>query len=125
VKLLHSSTTMLTTKEFNKLSDKIIDKLYGLNPDIQEIYDIHVNYVDDVWRIDFLPLVDQLPVIKVDTYTDQDDAGGEVLKVSPALLTDFPGKLKIGGDDSYGLCVNYVALFEFLVALYDFEYRLS
>ena len=69
--------------------------------------------------------MDQLPVIKVDTYTDQDDTGGEVLKVSPALLTDFPGKLKIGGDDSYDLCVNYVALFEFLVALYDFEYRLS
>lgn len=125
MKLLHSTTTMLNTREFNKLSDKIIDKLYDLNPDIQEIYDIHVNYVDDTWRIDFLPIVDQLPVIKVDTYTEQDNNGGEVLKVAPALLTDFPGRLKISGDDSYDLCVNYVALFEFVVALYDFEYRLS
>ena len=125
MKLLHSTTTMLNTKEFNELSDKIIDKLYGLNPDIQDIYDIHVNYVEDSWRVDFLPIIDQLPVIKVDVYTEQDDNGGEVLKISPALLTDFPGKLKISGDDSYDLCVNYVALFEFVVALYDFEYRLS
>ena len=126
MKLLHSTTTMLNTKEFNKLSDNIIDALYRLNPDIQDIYDIHINYIEDSWVIDFLPLPENLPVIKVDTYTEQDDRGGELLKITPELLTDLPGKLKFSEESgSYDLCMNYVTLFEFVLSLYDFEYRLS
>lgn len=124
MKLLH--TTMLTTKEFNQLSEKIIDSFYKLNPDMQDLYDIHINFVDDEWVIDFLPLQNNLPVIKIDTYVEKDRNGGEVLKVIPASLTDMPDKLGFKDEDrSYDLCMNYVEIFEFVLALYDFEYKLN
>lgn len=126
MKLLHSTTTMLSTKEFNKLTDKIADALYELSPDIQDIYDIHINYIADAWEIDFIPLVDNIPTIKVNSFADQDDYGRETLKVVPANLSDIPGILKFKDNDkSYDLCMNYVAIFEFIIALYDFEYRLT
>lgn len=124
MKLLH--TTMLTTKEFNQLSEKIIDSFYKLNPDMQDLYDIHINFVDDEWVIDFLPLQNNLPVIKIDTYVEKDRNGGEVLKVLPTSLADMPDKLGFKDEDrSYDLCMNYVAIFEFVLALYDFEYKLN
>ena len=126
MKILHSTINMLNTKEFNKLSDKIIDSLYELNPDIQDLYDIHINFIDDTWRIDFVPLNDNIPVIKIDTYTEYDDKGREVLKVIPSNLGDIPEELKFKDEDgSYNLCMNYVAIFEFILSLYDFEYKLS
>jgi len=124
MKLLH--TTMLTTKEFNQLSEKIIDSFYKLNPDMQDLYDIHINFVGDEWVIDFLPLQNNLPVIKIDTYVEEDRNGGEVLKVIPTSLVDMPDKLGFKDEDrSYDLCMNYVAIFEFVLALYDFEYKLN
>lgn len=126
MKLLHSTTTMLSTKEFNKLTDKIADALYELSPDIQDIYDIHINYIADAWEIDFVPLVDNIPTIKVNSFADQDDHGREVLRVIPINLSDLPGILKFkDSDKSYDLCVTYVVIFEFIIALYDFEYRLN
>lgn len=122
---MHTTTTTLNTREFNQLSDKIADALYEINPDIQDLYDIHINYINDEWVIDFLPLFTNLPVIKIDTYIDSDDRGGELLKVIPAKLTDIPEKLGFKDEDkSYDLCMNYVTVFEFVLALYDFEYRL-
>lgn len=126
MKLLHSTTTMLNTKEFNKLIDKIADALYELSSDIQDIYDIHINYIADAWEIDFIPLVDNIPTIKVNSFVDQDDHGREVLRVIPINLSDLPGILKFkDSDKSYDLCVTYVVIFEFIIALYDFEYRLN
>ena len=118
-------TTQLSTKEFNDLSNKIVDRMYDLNPDIQEIYDIHINYINDSWQVDFVPVIENVPVIKVETYTEQTNSGGELLKFTPGLLTDFPGRLKFSDNNSYDLCVNYVAIFEFVLSLYDFEYRLN
>ena len=126
MKLLHSTTKMLSTKEFNKLSDKVIESFYELNPDIQDLYDIHINYIGDEWVIDFLPTNDNIPVIKVDTYVENNDKGGEFLKVIPSNLDDIPANLKFKNEDgSYDLCMNYVAIFEFVLALYDFEYKLN
>lgn len=126
MKLMHSTTTVLNTKEFNQLSDKIIEAFYDLNPDIQDLYDIHINYIEDEWVIDFLPLVDDIPVIKVNTHIDQNDNGKEFLKVHPANLTDIPGILKFKDETkAYDLCMNYVEIFEFILALYDFEFRLT
>lgn len=117
---------MLSTKEFNKLTDKIADALYELSSDIQDIYDIHINYIADAWEIDFVPLVDNIPTIKVNSFVDQDDHGREVLRVIPINLSDLPGILKFkDSDKSYDLCVTYVVIFEFIIALYDFEYRLN
>ena len=125
MRLLHATTTTLNTKEFNKLSDRIIDSLYDIDSGIRDLYDIHINFIEDEWRIDFIPLDDNIPVIKVDTYTEYDD-NDEVLRIIPVNLTDIPGKLKFKDEDgSYDLCVNYVAIFEFILGLYDFEYRLS
>lgn len=125
MKLMHTTTTKLNTREFNKLSDKIADSLYRLNPDIQNLYEIHINFIEDSWRIDFLPTEDNLPVIKVDTYTEYDDNGNEILKVIPQNLTDLPENLKFKDETkSYDLCMNFVSIFEFILSLYDFEYRL-
>lgn len=115
---------MLNTKEFNQLSEKIISSLYNLNPAIKDLYDIHINYIDDSWQIDFIPLMDNIPVIKVDTYIEQDD-GRELLKIIPKNLSDIPDRIKFTSNSGYGLCMNYVELFEFVMFLYDFEYRLS
>lgn len=116
---------MLNTREFNKLTEKIIGSLYKLNPDVQDLYDIHINYIDDSWQIDFIPQIDNIPVIKVDTYVEQDDGGSEVLKIIPKNLSDIPQRLKISDKGAYGLCMNYVELFEFVLSLYDFEYKLN
>ena len=51
MKLMHTTTTTLNTKEFNKLSDDIIDSLYALNPDIQDLYDIHSDPGRGLYRI--------------------------------------------------------------------------
>ena len=125
MKLMHSTTTTLNTKEFNELSDRIADKIYDLNPDIREIYDIHINYIADAWQIDFVPVIKDVPVIKVETYVKQDNSGGEILTLVPGLLTDLPGRLKFSENEVYDLCVNYVVIFEFILSLYDFEYRLN
>lgn len=126
MKLMHSTTTVLTTREFNKLSEKIIESLYELTPEIQELYDIHINYINDSWQIDFLPMNDNLPVIDVDTYVDQDNRGNEILKIVPAMLSDLPGKIKFSDENSSSeLCINYVALFDFLISLYDFTYKVN
>lgn len=125
MKLMHTTITKLNTKEFNKVSDDIADALYALNPDIRELYDIHINYIDSTWTIDFLPLTNGIPVIKIDAYTDNTSTGTEVLKVIPLDMTDLPSKLKfIDDDSSYNLCMNYVTIFEFILSLYDFEYKL-
>jgi hypothetical protein len=125
MRLLHATTTTLNTKEFNKLTDKIIDALYDIDQDIRDLYDIHINFIEDTWQIDFVPVIDNIPVIKVDTYTEYDEED-EILRIIPVNLTDIPGILKFKDEDkSYDLCVNYVAIFEFILGLYDFEYRLS
>lgn len=116
---------MLNTKEFNQLSEKIINSIYRLNPNVRDLYDIHVNYIDDSWQIDFLPLNNKLPVIKIDTFVEQGDRGEEVLKIIPSSLTELPKKLRFSEASSYDLCMNYVELFEFILALYDFEYQLN
>lgn len=122
---MHTTTTTLNTREFNKLSDKIIDSLYALNPDIQDLYDIHVNFIKDEWKIDFLPAAANLPVIKIDTYTEYSDDGDELLKIVPKSLEDFPEGLSFKDENrSYDLCMNYIAVFEYILSLYDFEYRL-
>ncbi len=125
MKLMHTTTTTLSTKEFNKLSEKITDSLYALNPDIQDLYDIHINYIADSWEIDFVPVGSDIPAILADVYTEQ-HSSGEVLKITPGNLTNIPGILKFKNNNkSYELCMNYVTIFEFLLALYDFEYQLS
>ena len=126
MKLMHTTTTELNTRNFNKLSDRIIDSLYELNPDIQDFYDIHINFIEDNWRVDFVPLTTNVPIIKVNSYTEYNDRNQEILKITPNLLTELPGELKLKDEDrSYDLCMNYVAIFEFILSLYDFEYVLE
>ena len=126
MKVIRFTTKTLNSKEYSKLSDNIIDALYELNPEIQDLYDIHINYIEESWVIDFLPSVENIPVIKVETYTDYSDDGEEILRITPKSLTELPETLKLRDEDkSYDLCMNFVTLFEFVLALYDFEYKLS
>lgn len=125
MKLMHTTTTTLNTREFNKLSDRIIGSLYELNPEIQDLFDVHVNYIEDNWQIDFLPATANIPVIKVATYTEYSDDGDELLKIVPKSLEDFPEILKFKDEDkSYDLCMNYITVLEYILSLYDFEYKI-
>lgn len=126
MKLMHTVTTTLNTREFNKLSDKIVDALYNKCEDIATLYDIHINYIDDSWRIDFIPLDDDFPVLKVDTFIQSESSGAEILKISPSIIDELPEKISLQKQsEGYDACLNYVILFESILALYDFEYRLS
>jgi hypothetical protein len=123
---MHTTTTELNTRNFNKLSDRIIDALYALNPEVQDLYDIHINFIDEAWRVDFVPFAGNVPLIKVSAYTEYNDRNQEILKITPNLLTELPGELKLKDEDrSYDLCMNYVTIFEFIISLYDFEYVLN
>lgn len=123
MKLLHTTTTTLNTRNFNKVSEDIIATLYAVSPEMQDIYDIHINYIDDSWRIDFIPFNDNLPVLKVDTYVDFEDNGSQTLRVDPTGLEKFPTSFNLKDrNKSYDLCVNYMAIFDFIVSLYDYEY---
>lgn len=126
MKLMHTTTTTLNTKEFNKVSDNIIRALYSLSPEIRELYDIHINYIEDDWQIDFLPTINDIPAIKAVGYTEYTDNGVETLRINPQVLSDFPTELSLkdNRNTSYDLCMNYVAVFEFILSLYDFEYKL-
>ena len=120
---MHTTTTTLNTKEFNKVSDDIIQTLYALSPDMQDLYDIHINYIEDSWQIDFLPQVENMPALKATGYISYENNGAEVLRVNPQELTDFPNALSLSDrDKSYDRCVNYYVLFDFIISLYDFEY---
>ena len=123
MKLLHTTTTTLNTRNFNKVSEDIIATLYTVSPEMQDIYDIHINYIDDSWRIDFIPFNDNLPVLKVDTYVDFEDNGSQTLRVDPTGLEKFPTSFNLKDrNKSYDLCENYMAIFDFIVSLYDYEY---
>ena len=126
MKLMHTTTTTLNTKEFNKVSDNIIRALYSLSPEIRELYDIHINYIEDGWQIDFLPTINDIPAIKAVGYTEYTNNGVETLRINPQVLSDFPTELNLkdNRNTSYDLCMNYVAVFEFILSLYDFEYKL-
>lgn len=126
MKVLQTKVTTLNTREFNKLSDKIVDALYDKCEDIAALYDIHINYIDDSWRIDFIPLDDNFPVLKVDTFIQSESSGAEILKISPSAIDELPEKISLQKQsEGYDTCLNYVILFESILALYDFEYRLS
>ena len=123
MKLMHTTTVELNTREFNRLSDAIIDKLYRVSPEIEDMYDIHINFIEDAWHIDFVPYDDKTPLLKVDTHIEYNDAGREVLKISPTLLSEIPDKIRLKDNDTtFDLCMDYMGLFRFIAKLYDFEY---
>lgn len=121
---MHTTTTTLNTKEFNKVSDDIISALYSLSPEVQDLYDIHINYINNTWQIDFLPLGKNIPALKAEGYPEYDSKGSEILRINPQILSDFPEELDVSNNKSYDLCMNYVAIFEFILSLYDFEYKM-
>ena len=125
MKITVTTTTELNTREFNDLSDNLIESLYALTPEVEDLYDIHINYIKDEWRIDFLPLEDFLPVLNVETYTDFNKNGKEVLMISPKSLTEMPNKIRFKDeDDTFDKGASYIYLFKFIIKLYDFEYIL-
>lgn len=116
---------MLNTREFTQVSKQIIDSLYRLNSAVKTLYDIHINYINDSWVIDFIPKLNNIPVIKVNTYTVQDDYGREILRITPKTLSDIQKELRLPKDkDSSDLYENYINIFRFILSLYDYEYKL-
>lgn len=125
MKLIHSTANTLSDREFTELGDSIISAMYDIDPDIRDLFEIHINMVNDEWQVDFVPIDDDIPVIKVDAYTSYDDRNREILLVTPRKLDKFPDMLSIQNyDDSIDIANKFAIIGDYVTSLYDFEYRL-
>lgn len=125
MKLVKTITNDLSDREFEELTSKIIDAMYEIEPDVRDLYDIHINMISEEWQIDFVPVDEDIPVIKVDSYTSYDDQNREVLQITPKMLDKFPEYLKVSNYDNCLDIVNKLSIVgDFVLALHDFEYIL-
>lgn len=125
MKILHSAIRDLSDREFDTLSDKISNSLYDLDSEIREIYKIHIDFIDNVWYVEFVPKDNRTPVIKVNTYTTYDADNRELLRFTPADIIKFPEHIKLDNyDDALNISNKISTIFNFLIELYDFEFQL-
>ena len=54
VKLLHSVNNELTDRDFDKLTHRVENAIYRLDPEIEDIYEIHIDMINDDWHIEFV-----------------------------------------------------------------------
>lgn len=125
MKLLHTIPTDLPEKEFDILSHSIQDAIMDIDPDISDIYSVHIDIISGEWHIEFVPKSNRTPVIKVDAYTVYDDNNNEILKISPTDAIKFAEKQHF---NDYNDAVQFVSelhiILDFLLELYEFEYKL-
>ena len=125
MKLLHAKTNTLSDKEFDNLCDNIIDAIYDIEPDIRDLFEIHINMVNDDWVVDFVPLDDTIPILKVSAYTAYDDRNREVLQIAPERLDKFPEFVNVSNYSSAIDVANKLSIVgDFMTSLFDFSYKL-
>ena len=122
VKLLHSVNNELTDRDFDKLTHRVENAIYRLDPEIEDIYEIHIDMINDEWHIEFVPISKKTPVLKVNTYTSFNDDNKEVLHITPDGLIKFPDNLKFDDyEDALDAITPYNVISDFILGLYDFE----
>ena len=125
MKLVKTITNDLSDREFEKLTSRIIEAIYAIDPEARDLYDIHINMIAEEWNVEFVPTDADIPVIKVDSFTSYDDQNREVLQITPKMLDKFPEYLKVSNYDDCLDIVNKLSIIgDFVVALHDFEYIL-
>lgn len=125
MKLLHTVKKDLTDKEFDILSRNIQNAIMDIDPDISDVYEVHIDMISGDWHIEFVPKSGRTPVIKVDAYTVYDDKDNEVLKVSPTDAIKFTENQHFDDyEDAVEFSSKLHIILDFLVELYEFEYTL-
>jgi hypothetical protein len=125
VKVLHSVTKTLTERDFDELTRKLSSAIYDLDPNIEDIYKVHIDMINDDWHIEFVPKSSKTPIIKVDTYTTYNDNNHEILRINPVDIIKFPETVKLNSyEDALNSSSKLNAILDFLVELYDFEFHL-
>lgn len=125
MKLLHFSDKNLSDREFDELTNTLIDNIYKIDSDIEDIYEIHVDMINDEWHMEFVPKTNKTPIIKVDTYTVYDERNHEILRIRPVDIIKFPETVKLRNyEDALKSSSKLNVILNFLIELYDFEFPL-
>lgn len=120
MKILHTGNLNISNQ---KVLSSITKSIYAVADGIESIYSIHVNYVNDSWIIDFTPKASNLPALKVSGYITE-GGRGEVLRINPESLSNFPSTLSFKNYDSCSdICNKYITLLDFIVSLFDYEFE--
>ena len=122
MKLYHSGKNT-EVSDISQLRD-ITDALYEIGPEeIKDYYKIHVNFVGNNYIIDLEPTSNRIPVIKLSSYISK-SGDREIIRINPKGI-NFPDSTSFTNYNSFIEIVNeYEDIFDFITALYDFEYEL-
>ena len=120
MKISHTHSRNLSSKETLDLSKAISNSLYEIDPKIGSIYDIHVNLVDGDWFIDFISS-NKYPQLKVNAYTTT-KSGRTILEIDSINLTNVPKTITF--DDDAENLNTYIMILEYISELYDYEFEL-
>lgn len=121
MKISHTYSKNLSSKETLDQSKAISNSLYKIDPKIGSIYDIHVNLVDGDWFIDFIASGDY-PELKVNAYTEN-KSSYTILKIDSISLTNVPKTIKF--DDNAENLNDYLMILEYISELYDYEFTID
>lgn len=122
MKLYHSGKNT-EVSDISQLRD-ITDALYEIGPEeIKDYYKIHVNFVGNNYIIDLEPTSNKIPAIKLSSYISK-SGDRETIRINPKGI-NFPDSTSFTNYNSFIEIVNeYEDIFDFITALYDFEYEL-
>lgn len=124
MKILHTTKVILGAKEFNKIADSVIDEIYLYFPKIKKLYDIHINYINDSWEVDFIPLVEHMPVLTVDTEVKYSAKNDEILTITPVSLDKLPVHMSFISDGPSKIDRDFQALFDFTSRISEIKFLL-
>ena len=121
MKILHNETPDYSDID---ILDGIVKSIYAINENINEYYNIHVNFVNNFYIIACEPLKAIFPIIKLSTYISK-SGDNETLHINPKSISKFPSSLNFSNYDKCLDIVNsYIDIMDFILALYDYEYEL-
>ena len=123
MKIIKSTTVELSDYEFDELTASIVDAVYALSPEIRNIYEIHIDYISDDWHVEFVPMNNKVPVLKVEAITSYVD-NKETLYIKPQILNKIPPAYAVSTyDDALYISNILESISEFVLQLYDFSFE--
>lgn len=121
---MHTTKVILGAKEFNNIANSIIDEIYLYFPKIKKLYDIHINYINDSWEVDFIPLVEYMPILTVDTKVKYSAKGDEILTITPVSLDKLLTHISFNSEGPGKIDRDFQALFDFTSKISGIQFLL-